>query len=109
MESSLSSRRTEFTVSCQGNAQSLVWEIEDAQVTIDSIRRVLDSARTGSRWLTAEIRLLGDTEGRAVRRHHRDSSYIGRPIPARGSQSLDGPGDRLATPSVRQSHNYRVR
>ena len=27
--------------------QSLVWEIEDAQVTIDSIRRVLDSARTG--------------------------------------------------------------
>jgi pimeloyl-ACP methyl ester carboxylesterase len=27
--------------------ESLVWEIDDAQVTIDSIRRVLDSARTG--------------------------------------------------------------
>ena len=27
--------------------ESLVWEIADAQVTIDSIRRVLDSARTG--------------------------------------------------------------
>ena len=47
MESSLSSRRTEFTVSCREQHESLVWEIEDAQVTIDSIRRVLDSARTG--------------------------------------------------------------
>jgi pimeloyl-ACP methyl ester carboxylesterase len=27
--------------------ESLVWEIDDAQVTIDSIRHVLDSARTG--------------------------------------------------------------
>jgi pimeloyl-ACP methyl ester carboxylesterase len=27
--------------------ESLVWEIDDAQVTIDSIRRVLDSPRTG--------------------------------------------------------------
>jgi hypothetical protein len=53
MESSLRFRLTEFTGSCpQATHQSLVWKSADAQVTIDSIRQVLDAARTGQPLLT---------------------------------------------------------